>query len=127
MKKQPFSSYLIYSFRTHLRCSGKAAYLTLDEDTDEFSIMIPAHPLQWPALRERTKNPGATQYAITLVTAYEYALKQLTLLGAQRIVISSNAVVKANGLPSAKQPKVIDTESSGLVSMVRQSVEFGTL
>lgn len=70
--------------------------------------MIPAYPLQWPASRERIKTPGVTRYAITLVTAYSYATKQLLLLGASKIVISSNAILKKNGSPSIKQPKVAD-------------------
>ena len=70
--------------------------------------MILAYPLQWPVSRERNKTPGTTQYAMTLVTAYEYVLKQMALLGAKRTVISSNALLKKSGLPATKQPKLID-------------------
>ncbi|WP_420147199.1 J domain-containing protein [Spirosoma sp.] len=71
--------------------------------------MIPAHPLQWPVSRDRTKAPGAATYSTILTTAYDYVLKQLTLLGAKKIVISSNAVLKKDGKPSAKQPKIADS------------------
>lgn len=71
--------------------------------------MVPAYPLQWPVSRDRTKTPGATSYAMTLVAGYEYVLRQLTLLGARKIVISSNANLKKDGKPAIKQPKLIDS------------------
>lgn len=71
--------------------------------------MITAYPLQWPVSRDRTKTPGATSYAMTLVAGYDYVLRQLTLLGARKIVISSNAILKKDGKPANKQPKTVDS------------------
>lgn len=70
--------------------------------------MILPYPLQWPVSRDRARKSEASPYAMALTTAYEYVLKQLTLLGAKKVVISSNALLKKDGTPSAKQPKIID-------------------
>jgi hypothetical protein len=72
--------------------------------------MIPAYPLQWPTGWPRTasldrrigmfKMPaGKTRYLLS---------RELELLGAQDVVVSSNIMVRADGMPYARQPQVDD-------------------
>ncbi len=71
--------------------------------------MIPAYPLQWPVSRDRNNSPEPTLDTMALATAYEYVFKQLEQLGAGKVVISSNATLRKDGLPSARQSKVTDS------------------
>jgi DnaJ domain len=71
-------------------------------------------PLQWPTGWPRTAShlrkagpfkmpPGKVRYELN---------RELAMLGARGVVISSNVMTRADGLPYAKQPR---TEDSGVV------------
>jgi hypothetical protein len=69
-----------------------------------------AYPLQWPIGWPRTDDwkrkrgpfqmpPGKARYELN---------RELSMLGAEDIVVSSNVMVRQDGLPYAKQPRVDD-------------------
>ncbi|MCX6217649.1 J domain-containing protein [Spirosoma sp.] len=70
--------------------------------------MLPPYPLTWPAGRRRRATPESTKTAVSLASARDHLLKQMDALGAKIIVISSNAALRKDGLPSARQPKLGD-------------------
>lgn len=67
-----------------------------------------AYPLQYPIGYPRTKHPQRSAFSVSLADARDALLNELRLLGAKSIVISSNALLRNDGLPYAKQPKIED-------------------
>lgn len=70
--------------------------------------MTEAFPLQWPSGYERTFQPKNPPFKLSLAKARDHLLKQVEQLGGKSVVISSNAVLKRDGLPSARQPQMAD-------------------
>jgi len=68
-----------------------------------------AFPLQWPDGWHRDQNPQASKFQTGLVQARKGLMRQLDLLGAENVVISSNAVLTQDGEIAARQPKIEDT------------------
>lgn len=67
-----------------------------------------AYPLQYPVGYPRTKRPHKSAFSVSLAAARDGLMGELHLLGAKSIVISSNAIIRNDGLPYAKQPRVDD-------------------
>lgn len=63
--------------------------------------MIDAYPLQWPALWPRADRPQRSRFDTTLGEARNGVLRELSLLGARDVVISSNVPTRRDGLPYA--------------------------
>ncbi len=70
--------------------------------------MTRAYPLQWPAGWPRTDNPGPSKFKVSQEQAQQDVLRQLDLMGAGNIVISTNIPIRKDGLPYAKHPQVHD-------------------
>lgn len=64
-------------------------------------------PLLWPPDRPRNRFPETPRTSVSLATAIPHLLRELDLLGAIRVVITSNAKLKRDGLPYSQQPKSI--------------------
>ena len=70
--------------------------------------MTEAYPLQWPIGWKRSKRPEWARFGEhTVAKAIGYLMDELRLLGASRVVISSNLKLKLDGLPysSQRQPE----------------------
>lgn len=65
--------------------------------------MIDAYPLQWPAHWPRTEYPKRAQFKTPFSYARDNLIRELKLLGASDIVISTNMMVRQDGLLYAKQ------------------------
>jgi len=61
--------------------------------------MIEAYPLQWPAHWQRTERPRQSQFKVTQVQAQRGIMRELTLLGARDIVLSTNIELRRDGMP----------------------------
>lgn len=71
--------------------------------------MIDAYPLQWPAHWPRTKSPARHgSMSRKFGMNRDDVIRQLELLGAQQIVISSNLSLRRDGLPYAGQAQPDD-------------------
>ena len=70
---------------------------------------IEAYPLSWPAAWPRCQTPEWSRFQTGITSARDGLLRELQLLGARDVVISSNAVLLKNGLLAARQPKLDDT------------------
>ena len=66
--------------------------------------MTLASPLQWPAGWPRTRWRESSRFDTSLDAARDGLLHELTLMGATRILISSNVVLRLDGQPAARQP-----------------------
>jgi len=62
---------------------------------------IPAYPLQWPVGWKRTERRREAPYRASLATARDDLLRELRLLGARNVVISTNVPLRLDGLPLA--------------------------
>lgn len=71
--------------------------------------MIEAYPLQWPMGWPREHNPQYSNFKTPLVDARRGLVRQLELLGAEDIVISSNADLTRSGDIAARQRRIDDT------------------
>ena len=60
-----------------------------------------AYPLQWPEGWPRTKIPGESRYKVGYTQAVEELFRELRLLKASKIVLSSNVPLRQDGLPYA--------------------------
>lgn len=69
--------------------------------------MIAAFPLQWPVAWPRTKYPEWSRFRVTQYEAQNGILRELNLLGATDVIISTNIPLRRDGLPyaSAKAPE----------------------
>ena len=62
---------------------------------------VDAYPLQWPAGWDRSDYRYDARYRVTMAQARDELLRELTLLGASDVVISTNIPVRQDGLPRA--------------------------
>ena len=67
-----------------------------------------ASPLTWPAGWPRTRWREPSRFDTSLAKARDGLYRELELLGATRVVISSNAVLRLDGQPAARQPVLSD-------------------
>lgn len=65
-------------------------------------------PLNFPADRPRCRHRETARTSVSLADARDHLRKQLDMLGATHVVISSNAKLRIDGLPYSKQPTVAD-------------------
>lgn len=65
--------------------------------------MIDAYPLQWPGHWPRTAAPQTAKFKTPFSYARDQLLRELDLLGASDVVISTNMMVRQDGLLYAKQ------------------------
>lgn len=69
---------------------------------------IQQYPLQWPMGWTRKERPQMSRFQTTLADASAALVRELRLMGAQQVVISSNLMVRQDGLPYAKQRRPDD-------------------
>lgn len=73
-------------------------------------MSVPSYPLLWPAGWQRTHNPEYSKFKPNSAYSEGYEVThQLELLGADRVVITSNMQYRADGLPYQRQPNISDT------------------
>lgn len=65
--------------------------------------MIDAYPLQWPPAWPRTKYSEYARFQTSFASARNNLMRELDLLGATDIIISSNVELRRDGLPYAGQ------------------------
>lgn len=65
--------------------------------------MIDAYPLQWPPAWPRSEEPKRAKFQTPFSYARDQLLRELQLLGAEDVVISSNMMIRQDGLLYAKQ------------------------
>ena len=70
--------------------------------------MISNFPLQYPSNYLRTEKPKPSQFKVSLAIARDELLIEIKRLGGSLPVISSNCVLRNDGLPYSKQPKITD-------------------
>lgn len=70
---------------------------------------ISAYPLSWPSGWQRCQTPEFSRFDTSLTKARDSAIREIELLGASQIVVSSNAVLLVSGLIAARQPRIDDT------------------
>jgi hypothetical protein len=70
--------------------------------------MIDAFPLQWPTGWPRTEQPTRSRFETSQHRAQNGIVRELTLLGATDIVISTNLELRRDGLPYTKQTRLDD-------------------
>lgn len=70
--------------------------------------MIDAYPLQWPTGWPRTEQPTRSRFDVSQHRAQNGVVRELTLLGATDIVISTNLELRRDGLPYTKQTRLSD-------------------
>ena len=63
--------------------------------------MIEAYPLQWPVGYKREKNKKHAAFNTSFSKARDGIIKELTMMKAANIIISSNVPLKKDGLPYA--------------------------
>ncbi|WP_270374935.1 J domain-containing protein [Marinicauda sp. Alg238-R41] len=71
--------------------------------------MTEAYPLHWPPGRPRTKRQHRSRFDVTFARARDEMLEQVRLLGARLPVLSTNVILRRDGLPYANQPEPDDT------------------
>lgn len=71
--------------------------------------MIDAYPLQWPMGWPRTKWPERARFDTGFATARNELMRELNLLGATNIIISSNIELRRDGLPYSGRRQPEDT------------------
>lgn len=67
-----------------------------------------AHPLSWPVGHPRATRRERSRFHVTLAVARDDLYRELELLGARHVTISSNAALNLNGTISARQPPISD-------------------
>lgn len=65
--------------------------------------MIDAYPLQWPNHWPRTERPQPSQFKVSQVKAQQGIRRELSLLGAEDVVLSTNIELRQDGLPYASR------------------------
>lgn len=74
------------------------------------SETLTRHPLCWPTGKSRTQKPEQSRFDVaSFASARDSLLKELKLLGAKNVVISSNLRLRQDGLPLANQSQPADT------------------
>lgn len=71
--------------------------------------MIEAYPLQWPFGYKRTSWQENSRFATTFAKARDQIVKELRLMGAKDVIISTNVPLRQDGLPYAAFKAVQDT------------------
>ena len=71
--------------------------------------MTEAYPLQWPQGKPRTGNPKRSPFSTSQQKSQMGLMRELKLLSANNIVLSSNMSLRGDGLPYAKQSQPSDT------------------
>lgn len=66
-------------------------------------MSVDHYPLQWPDGWPRTTHPHNARFTTRLAEACDGLMRELQRLGASQIVLSSNLMVRKDGLPYAKQ------------------------
>lgn len=69
---------------------------------------IDAWPLAWPVGWPRTPRPEPTRFRVSLAAARDDLLRELELMGATRVVVSSNAALLRDGRIASRQPRIED-------------------
>lgn len=69
---------------------------------------IPAFPLQWPAGWKRTTYREKSRFNSNFGKARDEMVNQLKLMGAQNVVLSTNAPLRNDGLPYASPVNIKD-------------------
>jgi hypothetical protein len=69
---------------------------------------IQQYPLQWPLGWSRKERPQMSRFQTSLGDASAALVRELRLMGAQQVIISSNLMVRQDGLPYAKQRRPDD-------------------
>ncbi len=75
------------------------------------TIPTEAFPLSWPLGVPRTRRPlerTPFQRGHTVARGFEETIRQLRLMGAATIVVSSNLALKPNGEPRSESPRTDD-------------------
>lgn len=65
--------------------------------------MIEAYPLQWPSHWPRTERPQPSQFKVSQEQAQQGIRRELALLGAKGVVLSTNIELRRDGLPYASR------------------------
>ena len=65
--------------------------------------MVEAYPLTWPIGWPRAKKKQMSTFRTSLGNARDSLFSELRMMGAKNIVLSSNLVVRLDGLPYASQ------------------------
>lgn len=76
--------------------------------TETVNGVAQAFPLHWPHSWPRTKARKRSSFDQTLAGARDHLMNELRLMGARYIVLSSNLTLRQDGLPYAKQERVLD-------------------
>lgn len=63
--------------------------------------MVTAYPLQWPNHWPRTERPQNSQFKVSQEQAQQGIHRELALLGARNVVLSTNVELRRDGLPYA--------------------------
>ncbi len=73
-------------------------------------LNVDAYPLYWPETWARTDkyNRRKSRYEVNFAKARDDISRELKLLGAREIVISTNVAVRKDGLPYANMPEPTD-------------------
>lgn len=61
---------------------------------------ISAFPLTWPYGWKRTRFPGKGKFGVTFARARDLLVKEVRLLGGEKLILSSNIPLRKDGLPS---------------------------
>jgi len=72
-------------------------------------MAVDSYPLSWPAQWPREENPTYSNFKTGLVQARTRLMRELELLGATDVIISSNAQVNRYGEIAARQRRIDDT------------------
>lgn len=70
--------------------------------------MIDRYPLTWPAGRPRTRSRISSRFQVSLSASAREVMRELKLLGATDIILSSNMPTRQDGLPYAQQSEPAD-------------------
>lgn len=71
-------------------------------------MMVDAFPLYWPEGWPRTKYPQKARFSTGQNRAQSAIVRELNLLGAKDIVISTNLEIRRDGLPYVNQTRLDD-------------------
>lgn len=71
-------------------------------------MSVDAYPLTWPAAWPRTARPADAVFRTGLADARDGLLRELSLLGARGVVLSSNARLNRDGSIAARQGRIDD-------------------
>jgi hypothetical protein len=69
---------------------------------------IEAYPLQWPVGRPRAKRRQNAQFQMSLAKARDHLMNEIRLLGGRNPILSSNLVLRLDGLPRGNQSQPWD-------------------